>query len=498
MRNWIKKNHILIILFCIVWYCTFLLFYKLWLQSFWIDEWFGTYEAKSIVLHWLYKSKYFLFEWLQAIFLKIWWFTDFWARVPSVLSHIWSIILIYYITYKLTKNKYAWLISTLVFWLLYRELGWWRDARFYSLLQLVFLLWLVLIIKWDETDNIRYMNAFIMLSGIWAVFHPFLYVFLVIWVLMFLSKYKKTWNFKTLFSRKYLSMWILIWTLLILAMILWSMLKLLSWWNILSWSLLWDKPTTFIRYYFNSYSSHLWEQLWITCILWVLWMLWVIIKAFAKKNTRDFIILSCPFLIFIYAIVIKWYLLHYRYAFLLFPVIILLASIFVFDITTMIKNKYINIAIVIWILLGIWFTAKLQYYPIAYYYFDYTSPQPDFKTAYSLIPDNQSVISWFPVLCDWYYSDRWDCVYAIRVDLRHDWKTEKLLKTSIESYTKIPYIDNTNLLWKWTYYFVMDNLTSKSNNINRTLYDKIYQYATKIFDEWDSYNNIKVFKFDVK
>ena len=296
MRNWIKKNHVAIILSCIIWYCAYLLLYKLWLQSLWIDEWYSSYVSKYMTLEWLHKSKYFLFEWLQVLFFKIWWFSDFWARFPSVIAHILSILLMYFIPYKLCKNKYVWLFSALIFGLLYREIGRWRDARFYSLLQFLFLWWISTIIQWIETKKTIYLNSTIILTCLWVIFHPFLYVLWVILLWTFLLQYKKIWDFKSLFSKKFLSTWILVIILWICAIVYGTL-----WW-VLNWSLTNWLSFKMKKQYFIFYSSHLWKNLWILCIMWLLWM----IHFFIKKSFREVMLFFVPFVLFIYALVIKW------------------------------------------------------------------------------------------------------------------------------------------------------------------------------------------------
>jgi len=84
---------------------------------------------------------------------------------------------------------------------------------------------------------------------------------------------------------------------------------------------------------------------------------------------------------------------HSRYALLLFPIIILSASIFIFDLFKLIENKYAKFSILSIMLVGIICTANFQTTPTESYYFDYTSPQPDFKSAYKSIPSLQNVIS---------------------------------------------------------------------------------------------------------
>lgn len=494
MRNWIKKNHVAIIFACIVWYCTYLLLYKLWVQSLWIDEWYSSYVSKYMTLEWLHKSKYFLFEWLQVLFFKIWWFNDFWARFPSVIVHIGSILLMYFIPYKLCKNKYVWLFSALVFWLLYWEIWRWRDARFYSLLQFFFLWWIATIVQWTETKKTIYLDLTVIIACLWVIFHPFLYILWAMLLFTVIQQYKKARDFKSIFSKKFLSTWILIWILLIAAIFFGSIGKELS------WSLLWDKPIGFIKLYFNEYNGHLRNQMWIIYVLWLIWIVWSIVKVIWKKERKFLILFFCPFVLFAYAIVVKWYLLHYRYALLIFPIIVLSATIFVYDMINLINNKYVNSAVICGLVLWVWFTAKLQFLPTAYHYFDYTSPQPDFKWAYHAIPDWKNVISGFPTICDWYYSDRWNCINAIRVDLVHDWK-ERVLEQTEESYTKLPYISNLDELPAWEYYFVIDDLTNKSRAINKQLTQQIINYWQKIFEGDNlgyTHNRIVVMKILIK
>ena len=488
MISRIKKNHISILLACIILYSTYLLIYKLWVQSLWIDEWFSSYVSKYMTLNWLYKSKYFLFEWLQVLCFKIWWFSDMWARIPSVIAQIWSLFLMYFIPSKLCKNRYVGLFSALIFWLLYRELGRWRDARFYALLQLIFLWWIALIIQWTETQKTIYLNSAIILTGLWMIFHPFLYVIWAILLVTILRQYKKIRDFNSLFSKKFLATRILIIIWLVCVIIYGTL-----WWT-MKWSLTSGLPFKTQMHYFSFYNSHLRYHLWLIYIIWLLWM----IHFFIKKSYRELILFFVPLILFIYALTIRWYLMHSRYALLIFPIIILSACIFTYDIIKSIWNKYTKWCILTIILTWSICTANFQFLPSKNYYFDYTSPQPDFKSAYASIPNWQNIISGFPTLCDWYYSDRWNCIKAIRVDLSHDWKTENLLKSTAEKYTKIQYIDNINSLWQWRYYFVMDNLTNRSNHINKTLYWQIKQSWTSVFNNWKDYNNIQVFRLDIK
>ena len=478
MIKGVEKHYEILILVCILFYISFLLFYKLWEQSLWIDEWFSSYVAKYMSINWLYKSKYFLFEWLQAICFKIGGFSDFWARFPSVIAHIFSVFLMYIIPSRLCKNKYVWLFSALIFGLLYREIWRWRDARFYSLLQFLFLWWIVLIIEWLETKKIFYLNSVIILTCLGVVFHPFLYVIWAVLLWIFVLQYKKIWDFDPLFSKKFLSTWILVVVLWICAIIYGTL-----WWQ-LNWSLTSWLSFAAKKYYFSFYNSHLWTHLWLIYAIWLLWMFYF----FVRRSFENVVLFFVPFVLFVYALVVKWY------ALLIFPLMVLSASVFIYDLIKLIKNRYVKLGVLIIVLMWIICTANLQFLPTGYYYFDYTSPQPDFKSAHKSIPDWQNVISWFPILCDLYYSDRWTCVNAIRVDLVHDWNTWIMDQTE-ESYTKLSYLNTLDELLPWTYYFVIDDLTNKSYNVNKKLFDQIFEYWWMVYQSWEQqYNHILVLK----
>jgi hypothetical protein len=58
--------------------------------------------------------------------------------------------------------------------------------------------------------------------------------------------------------------------------------------------------------------------------------------------------------------------------------------------------------------------------PASHYGLDFTSPQPDFQSAYRSIPDGQKVIAGFPALCDRYYASSGMCYGALKVDELND------------------------------------------------------------------------------
>jgi hypothetical protein len=69
------------------------------------------------------------------------------------------------------------------------------------------------------------------------------------------------------------------------------------------------------------------------------------------------------------------------------PILILSTALLFYYLSKYLKTKYALIISSIIVLISIFLTAKLQFTPLENYYFDYTSPQPNFKSAYEIIPD---------------------------------------------------------------------------------------------------------------
>gem|GEM_PF-2383032 len=69
-----------------------------------------------------------------------------------------NIFLIYLISYNLFKDKKQAIFVTLIFSFLTWEIIWARQARFYTLLQLIFSLNLYFIIKTVQNFSFKYLN----------------------------------------------------------------------------------------------------------------------------------------------------------------------------------------------------------------------------------------------------------------------------------------------------------------------------------------------------
>ena len=518
-----------IILGVIFIYSIFLKFYFLWEQSFWIDEGFSSYISQQFFESNIdfTKPEYLLHNFSQIISFNIFWISDFSARFFSVIFSIINTIFIYLISIKLFKNKKQAIVSTLIFSFLTWEIIWARQARFYSLLQLIFTINLYLnisIVKQylDNTKNNKkikknnisflknnYLNFFIIISYIWILFHPFLYSNLVIfWVSIFyvilnkisLStegfsplKYFKQKSVKQKAKALFWYIWKKYFTLIILLIIL--IIEIIKYinnlWNIWIW-ISKTLPEEFINNYINNYNNHLFLELGILYFLFI-----VSLFIFAiKRKFVELIFLWFSFFFIFYIISQKWFLFHTRYILILYPLIIVWASYSIFYFYNLVKNNILKYIYLIIVFILILITAKFTFLPEKEYNIDYTSPQPNFKEAYNIIPNKSKIISWFPMMCEWYFWNKWECIYHLPVD--YVW-SPKSIKNTLDrwkdNYTKLPYLLNLNQLKKWKkYYFVLDDLSLK-RTINKKLIKNIFNNWKIIFDNWKKYNNIKVIKY---
>jgi hypothetical protein len=62
-----------------------------------------------------------------------------------------------------------------------------------------------------------------------------------------------------------------------------------------------------------------------------------------RKKIKEILFIVVPFVLFMYAIVMIGYLMHSRYALLIFPLMIMSTCIFAYDIFKLLKNKYLKV-----------------------------------------------------------------------------------------------------------------------------------------------------------
>ncbi len=483
----LKKHYFKIFIVMII-YAIFLRFYNLWVQSFWIDEWFSSYATISSI-----QLEYLIHNISQIFSFKIFWVSDFSARFPSVIFSSLNIIVFYFLSKLFFENKKKAVISTLIFSFLTWEIIWARQARFYSLLQLLFTIDLYLLYALLKNYKVIYLNLLIIFLYIGIHFHPFLWAGVVWFLLVFIyilifQKNSIKVNIRKYFFTIIIVLWI-IWIELYFYLNTWEIKKI-------------PEPSSRLSFemwftYFKNYISHL--IIW-TGILWIFSIFWIIV-LFLKKEFKKILIFWFLYIFIFFIIAFKGFLFHTRYVFILYPIIILLALYSLYFLYEFIANKLNNkrwakfYAIIV--SLAIISTGKYTFLPQTSYYIDFTSPQPNFKEAYRNIPKNSLVISGFPMLCKWYYWNKWTCKYSLAVDFVWNKKNHKnILDRKKDNYTNIAYLNNLEKLESWKiYYFVVDNLTN-GGTIKNEIIKEIYEKWTVIYESWENYNKIEVVKYE--
>lgn len=519
----IKKQDIFwLIIWIIFIYSTFLKFYGLGYQSFWIDEWYSTITAYFASINNFLPllgsdvvtfGQYF-FVFFQGLFLKIFGYTDFVARlIPFIFSLLLSIVFFIFSREFFKWQGFANLWVALTFFLFSFsnwEIIWARQARFYTLLALLFLVGIYFLWKYffQEKKNFFYLYWIVTFLGI--VFHPFLWSLALVWIICFvfqfvsnqLSDKKLIDNIKN-FVPQILTLVIVVAAYLIYSFVIWFFGQ---WWWVPNPNDLWELAT----YYIKFYNTHFLLELWVVYLL----FFWLLAYWAFKWDIKNILFWWSVFFVNFYVITSQWIIMHSRYMFHLFPVIILLwwytAS---YLICTWIDNikyllsknnwfKSLGYGLALFFLLYLLITSfSFSLFPKKTYYIDFTSPQPNFKGAYNYLNKlwaDYEVVSWFPHLCYWYnISNPWVCKYWLRVNLTwHPDNVQTLRESHKWNYTWIPYLEDFDSLDLSKTYFVLDNLTMKSA-INRELIEYILSSCQLKYEDkgdWQKYNLITLWK----
>lgn len=461
------------IIWIVFFYAIFLRYYWLWYQSFWIDEGFSSIVSYYASLHhfipilpsWNYDFSQYFFTLLQGISFKLFWYNDFSARFPSFLISIFFLILWYFFIKDVFKDEKYWNLGIIFIFFVFSFLTWnivWaHQARFYELLAFFYLLILFLLYKYYKTKNSYFLYTSFILTGLWAFFHPFILAFFIVEAVYLIYLIWKDYLLHKKFSTKLKYIFFFLSGVLIYFWLKF-LINYVSWhWAIIPWT--YNLPSFYKQFYVNFYSNVLVFHLSLFVIAFILlFFYWIF-----KNKWELLIIVALTFIINFYVISQKWFLMHSRYVYHLFSIIIIFWWYALFIFFKFIYEKYWkNVFLSVFIIFALFslYTVKLTFLPSKKYFIDYTSPQPDFKWAYNFIKNQKiqkPIITWFPHLCIWYnLNNKNICKYALMVNFVWDATRNKfLMKKKVDRYTWIPYIDNIKDYSK--YYFVLDDLTIK-------------------------------------
>jgi len=471
------------ILSIILAYAIFLRFYKLWEQSFWIDEGFSSYTSLVST-----NMQYYFHNLSQQLSFWVFGISDWSARVPSVIFNIINIGIIWLIATSLFRNKYIAVISVLLFCFSAWEITWARQARFYTLLQLLFSINIYLLIQIYKNFSQKYLYFGIIFLYIWIIFHPFLWASVLLFIITLGILLFK--NRKNISLKNTLLFWPSVWVFSMI--VLYELFQFLQTWNSLSipWASTRVLSDIFLQNYINNYNNFLVFQYGILYSLFMVSM----VAFVCKRKILKSIIFVIWFLFTFFIISQKGYLFHTRYLFILAPLVIIGASYSIVWIWNKIKNiplKYLYYILITWAIL---ISTKLNFFPHSHYYINYTSPQPNFQWAYDIIPKWQKIISGFPMLCEWYY-DNWQCLYSLPINYVWDEASkDNILARWKDNYTNTAYLKTLDTLELWEYYFVVDELTARWW-IYKELLNEVVEQWESIYNHWERYNTIEVIKY---
>jgi len=472
-----NKNILYLVLSIVITYSIFLRIYKLWDDSFWIDEGFSSYSTIS------WKNlEYYIHNISQLLSFKVFWVSDWSARFPSLIFSTLTIPLIYFISQELFWDKRTSIIATLLFCFSTIEITWARQARFYTLLQFLFYLNIYFSLLLYQNPHWKTLLATLCILIISLFFHPFLFINLLIllWVLWYIYIQKITITKKQ------------IWLYTLGIIVLLWVTYLLFWENVLWW-LNTSSQTRDISSYIDFYSTHLLSQAgW----LYIFFIISFFIFAY-KQNYIKTLIFSVSFLSVFYVISQKWLLLHTRYVFFLFPLVYIWWTYAYIYIADCIKNIFFKIGY-LWIIgLILLASSNISFLPQSHYELDFTAPQVDFKSAYNIIPEWSNIVSWFPMMCKWYFWSKWTCKYSLAVDyVGKNTDTKLIYKKWEDSYTGIPYLKTISLLKNDNdYYIVLDALSYK-RMMNQKLKNKILESWEVYYNSGRWYKNIKIIRYN--
>ncbi len=170
--HWVKRNRVMICLVSIVILALGLRIYQLGNSEMWIDETISSLAAREILEKGipkfdsgLFYGRALAFHYLMAVFIGIFG-GDFGARLISVVFGAGSVILAFFIArefYGRGKDNVAGITAALLTAVLFLEIAYSRQARFYQIFQFLFFLSLFLLYKSKENKKYAWIASIVLI-----------------------------------------------------------------------------------------------------------------------------------------------------------------------------------------------------------------------------------------------------------------------------------------------------------------------------------------------
>jgi 4-amino-4-deoxy-L-arabinose transferase-like glycosyltransferase len=492
-----KYHKILIFSFfsIIIIYGLFLRVYKIDQQSYWIDEGYtlnavlSTLEKGYPILDSdkIYGPHYLLNNYLISGAVKLGGFNPTATRLPAVIFGMGAILMIYLLGRQYFNKQvgtWAAVLTTLSYW----EIAWSRQARMYIELQFFFLLSLYLFNSLLNKFSYKKLVLLILTTLAAILSHYFGYLLIGIYALILLINLfnTKKEELQKIIQDKRKLIVVALSGLGIIALLVKLFLDFFR------------KASTNNFFIGHNYQNFLIDYLPLVIVMALAGAVIIVLK---EKNIKTKIGLIVAYLLPYLIITFSADTLHFRYLFFILPILFILTA-YVINIVSK-KFKYswlLGLGILILVITTSNYLQANTFVlkPIAYYYLEPHTPQPDFKSAYQTIKDygwtdDKIILSAFTQL-DKVYLGRSDYWLAIGLDGR---KLDKSKLSEREYYNNAITIKDVEQLKELTEtktgYIIVDNMTGI--RLDREINDLINQQKLIFYNKAGQQDPIWVFAF---
>ncbi len=355
----------------------FLRFYNLGESSLWIDEGYTINASQAILEHGtpqLDSGEFYrgglLTSYLTAGTISIFGFDPFspWsARLPALAFSLALVIMMSALTQRLFRDHSLTIMTAFLTSFSTWEIAWSRQARGYTILSFFIILTLWYLWRFQETRQKKYLIGVILASlagyfshSLGLVFLPVLILLGLIWLIL----KHPNWSIAKVFIGMLITF-----ALTIASIALWTRWQDL---NLYNWG------EAYWHFLITELPLFFWGAI-----------VGIILGLNSKKYFWAILILSVALIIPLIIITEYGPLLHYRYLFPFFPLMIILTLYALKQITNLI-NRVIKLKPIFTNLLFISLTIILSYpylnfIPRDHYRLEFGSPQPNFAEAYAII-----------------------------------------------------------------------------------------------------------------
>jgi len=430
----------------------------------------------------IYSAHNPLFFYLLSASIALFGLNEYSVRIISIIFGTLTIPLIYIFTKRLF-NKHAALLSALCITFLSIGIAWSRQARAYAMLQFFFILSLYFFYEFIKTRK-RQSGLLLLATTICAMLtHPLGYMLIPMGAVGLLIFRKEFRLLKKIYLRK---------------KVVWFILTLFTFFVV-------NFKGKNIYHTLVSHINYSWIYINYIIGMYSFFVYSALLGIFLSKKKKEVLFLLCSFLIPLYFLMFHQKLLHFRYMYMTLPIIFILSSV---SLVLVIKSIYdksyfkttICIGLTILFIAAALSTGIFTLSPKAIYNLEDQTPQPDFKTAYTVIYNNMdedSVIisSYAPIAS--LYLRKPDYSFEFSLSGIPNSTIATCYNCSTDKYSDIQLIqdlDNFNAITSGSHGFaVIDRLSSR--NIDKGIIKAMNNLTVLYSNQEDIYTGIIVYEW---